>query len=555
MDPTRAARLRYLGARRFDLLVIGGGITGAGIARDAALRGLTVALVERADIAGGTSSRSSRLIHGGVRYLEHGHLKLVLEASRERRRLLRLAPHLVRPLEFVWPVYAGARVPRWKLRAGLFLYDLLAAFRNVHPHRGLGAPAILDAVPGLRAEGLRGGASYWDASTDDARLTLATALDAESAGAAIVTHAEVTALEIAGGAVGGARVRDALDGAEVIVRARVTVNATGPWSDSVRRLEGAAARPSIRASRGSHIAVDAARLPIRVAVTLLSPVDGRVFFALPAGVRTIIGTTDEFTNVSADEVRATTGDIDYLLRSANHFFPSAALTGSDVRTAWAGLRPLIAGTGTEQSSSREHVIASGPAGMLTITGGKLTTYRVMAADVTDAVVRRLGRKPERSPTRDRPLPGGDFDSLEAETAAAARETGDRARAEVLVAAYGAGWREIAASMNGDRMMAERVIPERPEPFAMLVHGIDREHAATLGDLLIRRTRIAWVTGDQGRAAARRTVDVLGERRGWDPSLRARLLSAYEAEVANLFGVDPAIRRTDRRTDPGSTTGG
>ena len=552
MDPNRRRWLDELGTRDFDVLVIGGGITGAGIARDAALRGLTVALVERGDIGSGTSSRSSRLIHGGVRYLEHGHLKLVLEASRERRRLLKLAPHLVRPLEFIWPVYAGARVPRWKLRAGLFLYDLLAAFRNVHPHRGMSAAAIRDAVPGLRAEGLRGGASYWDASTDDARLTLANALDATANGATIVTHAAVAALEMDGGVVRGARVKDALDGREVVVRARVTVNATGPWSDSLRRLEGATETQGVRGSRGSHVAVDAARLPVRVATTLLSPVDGRVFFVLPSGVRTIIGTTDEFTSVTADDIRATAADIDYLIRSANHFFPDAALKDADVRTAWAGLRPLIAGTGTEQSSSREHVITRGPAGMLTITGGKLTTYRVMAADVTTAVIRQLGRAIGKSPTLERPLPGGEMESLRAEIETAKEACGDADLAAVLVSSCGSAWRDVVDIMR-DPAMRERVVPGRPENFAMLEHGITRELAGTLGDLLIRRTRLAWTTDDQGRAAARRAVDVLGDRRKWDPSYRARLLASYEAEIANLFGVDSAIRRTDRHTDPAATT--
>ena len=237
----RRAALDALAAETFDLLVVGGGITGAGVARDAALRGLRVALVERDDWAAGTSSRSSRLVHGGVRYLEHGHFGLVFEASRERRTLLRTAPHLVRPLAFTWPVYRGARVPRWKLTAGLALYDALALFRNVGTHRPLSVDGVLAREPALRAHGLLGGAAYWDAATDDARLTLATVLSARAAGAVTVNHAEVRALLRDGETVAGARVCDTLGGAPVEVRARLVVTCAGPWGDGVRRLARAGA--------------------------------------------------------------------------------------------------------------------------------------------------------------------------------------------------------------------------------------------------------------------------------------------------------------------------
>ena len=224
----RARAIDRLGSERFDVLVVGGGITGVGVARDAALRGLSVALVERDDFASGTSSRSSRLVHGGLRYLEHGHLHLVFESSLERRRLLDLAPHLVRPLEFTWPVYEGARVPRWKLGAGLFLYDLLALFRNVAPHRRLDPDEVIAREPKLLTEGLTGGASYFDAATDDARLTLATALGAAEAGACVVNHAGVRRLTTLRGRTDGAVIADAIAGGEHTVRARVVVNAAGP---------------------------------------------------------------------------------------------------------------------------------------------------------------------------------------------------------------------------------------------------------------------------------------------------------------------------------------
>src|SRR5262245_40316855 len=248
----RARQFEALSNTAFDLLVIGGGITGCGVARDAALRGLRVALVEKDDFASGTSSRSSRLIHGGLRYLEHGHLHLVFEASAERHRLLRLAPHLVRPLEFVWPVYAGARVPRWKLSAGLTLYDALALFRNVAAHKRLDASDVSAIEPALRREGLRGGARYFDAATDDARLTLANAIGALEAGAAVVNHAELRAIQLDNGSVAGASVTDTLSGETLEVRARVIVNAAGPWSDAVQHIlePEHAARPAVRGSKG-----------------------------------------------------------------------------------------------------------------------------------------------------------------------------------------------------------------------------------------------------------------------------------------------------------------
>src|SRR5262245_53627118 len=392
----RARQFEALSNTAFDLLVIGGGITGCGVARDAALRGLRVALVEKDDFASGTSSRSSRLIHGGLRYLEHGHLHLVFEASAERHRLLRLAPHLVRPLEFVWPVYAGARVPRWKLAAGLTLYDALALFRNVGTHRRLSTREVTTREPQLLREGLLGGARYFDAATDDSRLTLANALGAAEAGAVVLNHVALQELTIAGKGANGATVIDALTGRSIEVRARVIVNATGPWSDELRGRRtppspvppsgrvSQALRPTVRGSKGAHIAVPRERIGNRGALTLLSPLDGRVMFVLPlAGdEHTVIGTTDSYTTASPDDVRASEADVEYLLESANRFFPEARLARADVVSAWAGIRPLVPTgkpqrrNGNPSSVSREHAITRGEHGVVTITGGKLTTYRV-----------------------------------------------------------------------------------------------------------------------------------------------------------------------------------
>ena len=459
----------------FDILVIGGGINGAGIARDAALRGLKVALVERDDFASGTSSRSSRLVHGGVRYLEHGFFHLVFESSRERRILLRIAPHLVRPLEFTWPVYRRARIPRWKLSAGLWLYDLLALFRNVARHRTLSARGVLTTEPRLRPEGLTGGATYFDAATDDARLTLANVVDAAHAGAVALNHAEVTALLFEGQRAAGAAVRDRLTGDEFEVRAAALVNATGPWTDTVSRMEDPLSRPAVLGTKGVHVAVPAARVGNRAAVTLLSPMDGRVMFVLPAGEHTIIGTTDTTTTERPDQVRATRGDVQYLLDSVNSFFPAARLVPEDVVAAWAGIRPLIASgmSGDPAGASREHEVAVGPRGLISVTGGKLTTYRAMSAEVVTVAQRQLGVSVTASPT------------------------------------------------------AARTLPDVTDDFA-----------CTVADVLVRRTKIAFETRDHGLSAAPGVAAEFAERFGWSAAEVAGALDAYRAEVARLFTIEP-----------------
>jgi glycerol-3-phosphate dehydrogenase len=546
---SRAARLAALGTDDFDLLVVGGGITGCGVARDGALRGLRVALVEKDDFGSGTSSRSSRLIHGGVRYLEYGRLRLVFESSAERRRLLRLAPHLVRPLAFTWPVYEGSRVGRWKLEAGLTLYDALALFRNVGRHRRLGPSQVVAQEPALRRDGLRGGALYFDAATDDARLTLANALGAADAAAVVVNYAEVRSFLRADGAagIGGAVVRDRLGDRDVRVRARTVVNATGPWSDALRQLEGTAAGappahtsvPSVvRGSVGVHVAVPRARLGNRGATTLLSPVDGRVMFVLPDGPYSVIGTTETPTTRSPDEVRATERDLAYLLESANGFFPNARLTRSDVVSAWAGIRPLVASGATRDlgRASREHEVSRGPAGVITITGGKLTTFRVMAADVVDEVERRLGRRPRRSPTADAPLPGGDLQSIGRELAAAGAMTMDDDVGRRLVHAYGSRWRTVWDHARAIPGGTARLVPGLPYIMSEMRYAVEHEFARTLGDLLIRRTRIAFETSDHGLAVAPAVTDVVAPLLGWNAEMRAAELERLRSEIERMFGV-------------------
>jgi glycerol-3-phosphate dehydrogenase len=547
----REAVLASLANEMFDILIIGGGITGVGVAREAALAGLRTALVERDDFASGTSSRSSRLVHGGVRYLEHGHLGLVFESSRERRRLLQLAPHLVRPLAFTWPVYRDARVPRWKLRAGLLLYDALSLFRNVQRHQALSASGVSAAEPALTREGLKGGARYWDAATDDSRLTLANAIAAREAGAMVINHVAVV-----GGIrkaltrtdrLSGVAVEDKLTRTGFPISARVIVNATGPWSDVTATLTGSSSGPSVLGSAGAHIAVPRQRLGNRDAITLISPVDGRVMFVLPAGAHAIVGTTEDKASSGPDNIRATEQEISYLLRSVNLVFPYAQLTPSDVVTAWAGIRPLAlrrAGHDNANSASREHAVQHRGDGLVSVTGGKLTTYRSMAADVLKHAVAELNRDGEKhrlsnTESTTTPLPGGDIVSRHGTVHDAQAATTDHAVAEHLALAYGSRWRNVWSYAQRDPALARRLVHDLPYCVAEVAHAVEREMACTLADVLVRRTHVAFETRDNGRAVAHRIAPLMGALMGWSEAEQEQAIADYEAEVTRLFTINPA----------------
>jgi len=486
----------------FDVLVIGGGITGCGVARDAALRGLRVALVEREDFGSGTSGRSSRLIHGGIRYLEHGQIHLVHEAIRERQILLRIAPHLVQPLAFTWPIYRGARVGRLKLSAGMLVYDLMAAGRSKR-HAMLSAEEVVGREPGLEAKGLTGGALYYDASTDDARLTLANAIAAREAGASVVNHTIVSRVDDAKNGERSVLMTNA-DGVGFAARARVVVNATGVWQSSFRGGGGA---KRAQGSKGIHIAVPRERIGNRAALTLISPIDGRVMFTLPSPSQTIIGTTDTWTDESPEDVRADAKEVDYLIDSVNAYFPAARLTRDDVISAWAGIRPLATRTSVNPTAvSREHIIEKDAAGTIHVTGGKLTTYRSMAAEGVDTVFRALDRRPPRSPTADTPLPGTDRN------------------------------RDLEQLASANTALGERLVSALPYTAAELVYGVRSEMARTLEDLLIRRTRIAFETRDHGVGVATRAAAIVAESLGWNASRQAEAVRNYSEQVARMFAV-------------------
>jgi glycerol-3-phosphate dehydrogenase len=532
------ATLDQLGAEPADLLIIGGGINGAGIARDAAMRGLRTILVEQSDLGSGTSSRSSRLIHGGLRYLEQGEFGMVLEANRERRTLRRIAPHLVWPLPFVFPVHKGDRISRWRLGAGMMLYDLLALFRNVRTHRMLGKRGMLEAEPMLRDRGLLGGARYYDAQCDDARLVVATARSAIHHGALVANYMAVRSLERTAGRVVGAQLQDRLTGEQGVIRASVVVNATGPWADRVRRLEDAGAAPLLQVTKGVHVVVDRSRIDHRDAVAFTSPIDGRVMFVLPWGDLSYIGTTDTDSSEPPDHLQVSADDMVYLLRSANARFPSARLGLEDVRATWAGLRPLLMDRERRKESSRprEHAIVQGSGGMLTVVGGKLTTYRSMAAEVVDQAMRELRHRDGRrrhaeARTDEEPLPGGEAADL-SQFRERGLELGIPAPSvDHLLRHYGTEAAGIFNLGGADRGLLRQLLPPHPAIEAEVVHAVRRELAQTVEDVLVRRFHLFYEHRDQGAAAALRVAELMGEELGWDPARVAEEAARYRAFVS------------------------
>ena len=534
MEQTRAAALQSLIDTPVDVLIIGGGITGAGIARDAAMRGFRTAVIDKADFGAGTSSHSSRLIHGGIRYLEQYAFRLVFESSHERRVLLKIAPHLVRPLAFLFPVYRGGRVPAWKLRAGMWLYDLLAAFRNVRRHRWLSAKKVRRVEPGVRDKGLVGASLYYDAQVDDARLVIATVRAAARAGALVANYVEATALLKPDGRIRGAVIRDVLTGETATVRASVVVNATGPWSDALRLLDNPAAPLLLRPTKGAHVVVPRRRMSNEHAVTLFSPIDGRVMFVLPWGELSYVGTTDTDADCAPDVLRVTAADVTYLLRSANAAFPDAHLTTNDVVSAWAGLRPLLRppqdGSSPSQVS-REHYIEDSAHGLVSIVGGKLTTYRIMARDVVDHVAKRLhaldGRSVAPHPPTDRePLPGGEAADLEVLVEAARARGTPEATARHLVASYGSEAAAVLNLVDRERPLGEPIVAGRPEIWAEVVYAVERELALRVQDVLIRRLHLFYETRDQGLSSAGAVASRMRKLLGWDETREAEELRDY-----------------------------
>jgi len=549
----RNENLASLAEGTFDVLVIGGGITGAGVALDAASRGLRTALVERDDFASGTSSKSSKLIHGGLRYLQNGDVRLVYEALRERQRLLRNAPHLVKVLPFLIPVFEGKGgiIPKRLARAlgsAMWMYDLTGGLRIGKRHRRLSRDAALAHMPTL-GDRLAWAYLYYDAQADDARLTLTVARTAAlDYGATVVNHAAVTAItKDDGGRVDGATVEIGADvgggaGGEMHVRARAVINATGVWADHVRALDEGTDPNSIRPAKGIHVAVPWHKLRNDIAAVVPVYQDRRSVFVVPwpangddgtgAGATadggvTYIGTTDTDYEGDVDDPQCTPEDVAYLLGAINHAV-AEPLDESDVLGTWAGLRPLVRDASDSRTAdlSRRHRVLSSAGGMITVTGGKLTTYREMAEDAVDAAVRALSSTGEPLPRRAR---RSRTRSLALRGAAGWREA--RTRDAHLGARYGGEAAVVEAIIAADPAMAEPLVPGLPYRRAEALYAARYEMATTVDDVLSRRTRSRLLGRDATAAAAADVADLLAAELGWSDAERAAQVDRFREALA------------------------
>ena len=530
LDPTyRSATLERLRATTHDILVIGGGVTGAGIALDAATRGLRTALVEQRDLSSGTSSRSSKLLHGGLRYLEQYDFGLVREALRERDlHLMTLAPHLARPIPFMFPL-TGAVWERAYIGAGIALYDMLGGSRNMPIHRHLTRAGALRLFPGLRGDALRGAILYYDAQVDDARHTMEIARTAASFGAAVATSARVTGFAREGERVVGAHVTDLESGASLTVRAAQVINATGVWTDDLQELVGRG-RIQVRASKGVHIVVPRDRIIADSGLILRT--ERSVLFVIPWGRHWIIGTTDTDWGLDLAHPAASRSDIDYLLEEVNGVLRQP-LTHEDVEGVFAGLRPLLTGESDATSTlSREHAVATTAPGLVTIAGGKYTTYRVMAKDAVDLAARALpGRVPDSVTDRTPLLGANGYHALHNQRYELAARSGLHVvRVEHLLGRYGSLTEELLEMLAADTSLGDPIPGAEDHLQVEAVYAASHEGALHLDDVLTRRTRISIETFDRGVRAAPHVAALIAPILGWDDQRVQQEIAHYEARV-------------------------
>ena len=538
----RPEALRRLRDTHFDLVVVGGGITGVGCALDAASRGLRTALIERDDFASGTSSKSSKLVHGGLRYLQQGDIRLVYQALAERQRLRNNAPHLVKVLPFLIPIFSANGVVNRKVARAMgtlmWMYDLTGGLRIGRLHERISTAEALEHFPTLPADRLLSSYLYYDARADDARLCLTVARTAAlEFGAVVVNGCELTGVDKDD----GGRVRELhvqADGQPIAVSTDAVVNATGVWADTVRALDEPDHPHSIRPAKGVHITVPWRKVRNDIAAVIPVPGDKRSVFVVPWGDFTFVGTTDTDYDGPLDDPQCTPDDIDYLLRALNASI-TTEITVDDVVGTWAGLRPLVADTDssdrTSDLSRRHHVHRSG-GGVVTITGGKLTTYREMAADTIDEVLDHvlptgvLERGQRRSRTKRLRLHGADgYDELieEADRISAlggivVRHLADR---------YGSDARTVVAMAEADPALARPLVPGLPYLRAEAVFAARYEMARSVDDVLSRRTRSRLLARDDSAAAAESVAALVGAELGWDDAERARQVAVYRASVA------------------------
>jgi glycerol-3-phosphate dehydrogenase len=523
----RAEALARLAAEQFDVLVVGGGITGAGVALDAASRGLRTALVERDDFASGTSSKSSKLVHGGLRYLQQREVGLVYEGLAERQVALRNAPHLVRVLPFLIPVLTkdgviSRRLAR-ALGGALWMYDLTGGLRIGKRHKRVSSDQAVAHMQTLRGDRVAGGYLYYDAHTDDARLTLTLCRTAAAHGAVVANYAGVTSLrKDDAGRVRAARVQ--ADGDEVEVRADVVVNAAGVWTDDVRALDEPSHPHSIRPAKGIHITVPWTKVRNDIAVVVPVAKDRRSVFVVPWGDLTYVGTTDTDYDGPLDDPECTPEDVAYLLRALNAVITDP-VREDDVLGTWAGLRPLPRTAANDRTAdlSRRHAVRRSEGGLVTVTGGKLTTYRRMAADTVDEVDAMLGKR-RRCRTKRLKLIGADgYEDPP--------ETNEPSRHEHLAHRYGTEGADVEALVDQEPALGEPLVPGLPYLKAEAVHAVRSEMARTLDDVLSRRTRARLLARDDSAAAAEDAAALVGRELGWDDAERARQVKEYRAAVA------------------------
>jgi glycerol-3-phosphate dehydrogenase len=526
----REAAWHRLSSDEFDVVVIGGGVTGAGAALDAATRGLSVALVEARDFASGTSSRSSKLFHGGLRYLEQLEFGLVREALRERELMTtRIAPHLVKPVAFLYPLSHRA----WErpyVAAGLALYDTMGGSSSVPGQKHLSRRAALRMFPGLKPDALVGAVRYYDAQADDARHTLTVARTAARYGAVVRASTQAVGFARESDRVVGVTVRDAEDGRETTVGAGVVLNCTGVWTDQIQAMSGGRGRFRVRASKGVHIVVPREKITGDAGLILRTP--SSVLFVIPWKNHWLIGTTDTDWTLDLAHPAATRSDIDYLLDCVNAVLMSP-LTEDDIEGVYAGLRPLLAGESEETSAlSREHAVARVVPGLISIAGGKYTTYRVMAADAVDAASEDLPRRVAPSCTDRVPLLGADgYFAMRNQVDTLAAEYGLHPyRITHVLDRYGSMIRDVLEPGLADRSLLETV-PAAPDYLmAEVRYAVTHEGALHLEDVLTRRTRISIEYPHRGMECAAVVADTVGDILGWDAAMRQREIEQYAARV-------------------------
>ena len=544
----RGDMLERLSRDTFDIAVVGGGITGAWVARDAAMRGLSVALVERGDFASGTSSRSSRLVHGGLRYLRHAHISLVREGLRERGRLLRLAPHLVRPIPFTIPVYKGGRDNALLLRIGLTGYDVMAGKLGMGRHRVRSREQLIEEEPTLRDKGLRSGFRYFYAITNDARLTLSLALSATDHGAAVANYVEAASLETTGGRASGLNCRDLVSGDELTVRARTVIGAAGPWTDEWRNSFGEAS--ILRPTKGVHVVLPRELLRTNSVVAFFW--QERPLFVVPAGRYSYVGTTDTDWSGDPSEVEADAADVSLILDAINANF-NVDLGPADVTSTWAGVRPLIADEGSPSPSavSRDYEVLEGPPGAYAIVGGKLTNARAMAERAVDRVVEAeagvLSQSPSGCRTARAPLPGATarFDRYRAQAVSALVRGWDISEeaAGHLVDTHGTDHVRVLAQARNEPELLEPVVPGSAALLAEAAFAAESEMAVTLEDFMRRRSDLMLFSSNAGRAASERIAAVLGRTLGWNEHEVGEQMETYRTAVEQMMAFrdqpDPA----------------